>query len=87
METLIKADIFFFITTIVVVLVAIVFVIVGYYFIRTLRNIRDITEKVKNMAEVAEEDFEHMREQVASIPLVGSFFVKKPEARKKKVTK
>jgi ABC-type siderophore export system fused ATPase/permease subunit len=47
-ETLIHADVFFFITTIVLVLVSIGVLIALYYVIRILKNARDISDKIKS---------------------------------------
>jgi hypothetical protein len=41
MESLMKADIFFFVTTVAVVAVTICLVYAGYYLIRILRNVRE----------------------------------------------
>lgn len=47
METLIKADIFFFITTICIVLITIGLLILLYYVIRSARRIDLLTEKIE----------------------------------------
>jgi membrane protein implicated in regulation of membrane protease activity len=47
MNTLIKADFFFFITTISIVLLTIVAIVVAFYVIRILRNVKELSEKVK----------------------------------------
>ena len=65
METFIHADIFFFLTSVAVVVITIMFVIVGYYLIQTFRNIRDISEELKNIASMTTSDFERMRAQIA----------------------
>jgi len=47
MNTLIKADIFFFITTIAIVLLTVVAIVVAIYVVRILRDIKNLSEKVK----------------------------------------
>lgn len=87
METFIKADIFFFLTSIAVIVATVLLVFVGYYLVQTLRNIRDVSEKLKNVATVAGEDFEHIHDQVAQTWLGSFFFSKKKKVRKEKKNK
>lgn len=47
METLIKADIFFFVSTIVLVLISIGVIISLVYVIKILRNVTDVSKRVK----------------------------------------
>ncbi|MEY2664580.1 MAG: hypothetical protein RIT04_388 [Candidatus Parcubacteria bacterium] len=64
METLIKADIFFFITSIAVVIVTIVLAIAGFYFIRVLRTFGQISEKLKDTVDSTSDDIRDIVEQV-----------------------
>lgn len=64
METLLKADIFFFITSIVVVLVGILFSVVLVLLIRILNDIRDIAALAKKEAEALQADFAEVRHDV-----------------------
>ena len=77
METLIKADIFFFITSIAVVVLAIVFAWGGFYLVKTLKNIRDISDKLKNAVDIAEDDFESVHDQITQSILYKFLFRKK----------
>ncbi len=61
METLIKADIFFFITSISVVLVTIGIAVALYYIIRILRNIREVTERLDEGSKVLAKDLSDLR--------------------------
>lgn len=87
METFVKADIFFFLTSIAVVVATIVLVFVGFYLIQTLRNVRDVSEKLKHVAAVAEEDFEHMHDQLTQTWLGALLFGTKKKSRNKKSSK
>lgn len=56
METLIHADIFFFVTTVAVVVVAAAFTIALFYLIGVLRQIHDIAGEVKEEARLVRQD-------------------------------
>lgn len=85
METFIHADIFFFLTSVAVMVITLVCLIVGYYLIQTFRNVRDISEKLKNIASMTTDDFERMRAQVAKTWFGKIIFgtPKKPQKGKK----
>jgi uncharacterized membrane protein len=61
METLIHADIFFFISTISIVLITIGIVISLVYIIRILRNVSDVSDKVKEESTEILSDVKHLR--------------------------
>ena len=81
MEPIMKSDIFFFITSISVTVITVILIIAGYYVIRTLQNLRDISETFKNAAETAGSDMEEIRERVIGSALFTFIFGRK---RKKK---
>lgn len=64
METIIKADIFFFITAIAVVIVTVVILVVGYYIVLVMRDAKHISEKLRHAVDELEGDFETLREEV-----------------------
>lgn len=64
MDTLVKADIFFFITAIATVALSILFAIVGVYLILILRDLRDIARRAKTEAEEFMDDFGDIRRDV-----------------------
>lgn len=67
METLIHADVFFFISTIALVIVTIALLIALFYIIKLVRNIERISESLK---EGAEEVGEQIRDKgIASFVL------------------
>lgn len=63
METLIHADIFFFVTTIAVVFFTIGFIIFAVYFVRILDDLRHISQKMRVEGDKIIEDVEVLREK------------------------
>ena len=61
MEELMKADIFFFITSIAVILVTVGVIIALNYIVRILRNVRDISERVDEGTKALSEDLTVLR--------------------------
>jgi hypothetical protein len=61
MDTVAKADIFFFVTTIFVGILGVVMVIVAVYFIKILRDLKDISSIVKSETEQIAVDVENLR--------------------------
>lgn len=64
MDTLIHADIFFFVTTIAVVVVAIALTIALIYLIRVLKQIEAIGKDIKEEATLFRGDIKGLRENV-----------------------
>jgi Na+-transporting NADH:ubiquinone oxidoreductase subunit NqrC len=64
MQTLIHADIFFFITTIAVILVTLVAVIVLVYVVIILKDIRRLSRTIKQEGEEIIQDVHVFREEV-----------------------
>jgi uncharacterized protein YoxC len=64
MDTLIHADVFFFVTTIVVVIVGVAFTIVLIYLASALRSLRNVIDEVKEEAVLVREDIHGLRDQV-----------------------
>lgn len=63
MDTLIHADIFFFITTIAVVFFTIGFIIFAVYFVRILDDLNHISKKMRVEGDKIIEDVETLREK------------------------
>ncbi len=82
MNTLIHADIFFFITTIIALIAAIFGVIVAYYIILILRYVLYIVEKVRDESDNVSDDIAELRGRIkeseikfsAIIRTIASFF-------------
>jgi uncharacterized protein YoxC len=81
MEPLLKADIFFFITSVAVIICTIVFVIAGYYVIKTMKNISRISESLKNTVESAESELADMSAHVRDSALFTFIFGKRKKAK------
>ena len=64
METIMKSEIFFFITSIAVVIITILLGVLATYLIRILRNVDDISAKAKDEAGLIKEDIAELRENV-----------------------
>ena len=64
MDTLVHADIFFFVTTIVVVIVGIAFTIALIYLSKVLSDVKEITKQVKEETILFREDIKGLRSDV-----------------------
>jgi len=63
-ESLIHADIFFFISTIALVVISIGLCIALFYAIKILRTVREIAEKVQKESEEALNDIRRLRHEL-----------------------
>ena len=89
MDTLLHADVFFFITSVAVILVTTMIVISLIYFIQILKNVRDISQTFKKGTTVASESITAIINLIINNPFFKAIFGKaktKPK-RKKKETK
>ncbi|MEN9649707.1 MAG: hypothetical protein RL094_674 [Candidatus Parcubacteria bacterium] len=90
MNTLIQANIFFFITSVVTIVLAIGVAVLLYYIIRIARNVEHISEKIKIESDHVTRDIHELRTRIREegmkvIPLIGffsKFFTKKKESAK-----
>ena len=73
MQTLIHADIFFFISTIATVIIAISIVIALIFVILILKNLRQISETVKTEAGHIAEDMDDLRVKAHSFSWIMAF--------------
>ncbi len=64
MRTLIHANIFFFITSIFVIVLTLILGIAGAYVILILRDMKEISKKVKTESEEIIEDVKELREKI-----------------------
>lgn len=64
MNSLIHADIFFYITTIVVLILAFLVSILIFFLIRTFKHIADIAERVKRESTHIIDDVSELREKI-----------------------
>ncbi len=64
MQTLVHADIFFFISTVALVVLSILLAICLYYVIGILRNVREVSERIKKASGSLEKDLDGLRNAV-----------------------
>ena len=64
MESVLKMDIFFFVTTVVVAVIGTLVAILFYYLIGVMRNVRDVSETIKKETEEVVRDFRSVRKDV-----------------------
>ncbi len=94
-ESLIHADIFFFISTIALVLISIAVVIALVYLIRILRNVGEVTDKIKTESTEIVGDLKKLRANLRDegvkwkhvADLVRVFFMRKATKVKKAAAK
>lgn len=80
MESILKADIFFFISSISTILITIIILIAGFYFIKIIRNFYKISTILKNATENAESGLKEMSEHVRQSPIFTFIFGKEKVA-------
>jgi Tfp pilus assembly protein PilO len=88
MESLMKSDIFFFITSIAVVILTMLLVVAIAYTIRILRNLDDISAKAKDEVGLIKEDISELRQNIKTegtkIKHFANFFNKLKGRKKSK---
>lgn len=85
MNELLKADIFFFITSIAVIVIAVLLVIALIYIIRILRDVKGVSKTAKESADAIGEDIQGARGEIkAYIHLIKKYFSKMFGGGKKK---
>lgn len=77
METVMKADIFFFVTTITVIVFLVLGSIACLYLIGILRNVKRATDLLGKKLEETSEHLEEIREKVVHSALFNFIFKKK----------
>lgn len=82
MNTLIQADIFFFITTISVIILTILLSIALYYLIGSLKNFKRITKNLEHKIDEASDEVEELKHRVSQSLIFNLLFAKKPKKDK-----
>ncbi|MDO8594113.1 MAG: hypothetical protein Q7R93_01180 [bacterium] len=83
METLLKADIFFFISSIATIVLTILASIVLYYFLKAGRNLSMLSDALKGGLKESEEFVQELKERLEDNMVFRLFFP--PSKRRKKV--
>ncbi len=64
MDTILKADIFFIVTTVVVSIIGLLIALVLIYLIRILSDVKKLSRKVRQEGEALVEDIDDLRENI-----------------------
>ncbi len=83
MESIIHADIFFFVSTIAVIIFSVLLLIAIYYLRETLANMRDISRTLKKGVDNAADHVEDVFEDVEESKVFKFLFGKKKKVRAK----
>ena len=83
METLVKADIFFFVATIAVALFTIFLIIALYYGIIAFKRIRKLSDKVEANFDTASTEVKEIVEEVKSSFLFNFLFMRNKNQKKR----
>lgn len=82
METILKSEIFFFISSISVILITVIFVIFSFYLIKIMRNFSHISERLKQTVDGAASSLEEVGDNIKESPIFAFFFGKKRKGKK-----
>ena len=74
METLVKADIFFFISSVATVVLSVLFSVVLYYFIKAGRNLYLLTQQLQDRFQDSEEFVLELKERLEGNPVFQFLF-------------
>ena len=92
MESIIHADIFFFITTIAVIVGTVILAWSGFYLVEAFRNFRDISRTLKRGMDNVEENIEDLYHDIEESPIFRFIFGarhhrrRSPETNKKQAS-
>ena len=84
MDTLVQADLFFFITSIAIVVITIAVLMALFYFIQILRDVRYATKRIREETDRIVSDVDNLKELVGGVLHI---FQGKPRTRKAKPKK
>lgn len=89
MESILRSDIFFFITSISVIVISAFLLVALFYFIKMLKNFYKISTTLKNLTDSTESELRDMGQHVRQSPLFTFIFgkekiKKEPERSSKK---
>lgn len=82
MESILKSEFFFFISSISVVLITVIFIIIGFYMIKIMKNFSHISESLKNTVDGATSSLEEVGDHIKESPIFSFFFGKKKRNKK-----
>lgn len=82
MDTLLKANIFFFVTTIAVVVFLVLGCVMFFYIIKILQNIKRASDKLSEKIDVASEHADTLYHSIADSFIFHMLFGKKKKTKK-----
>jgi uncharacterized protein YoxC len=82
MESILKSEIFFFISSISVVLITVIFIIIGFYLIKIMKNFSHISEVLRNTVDGATSSLEEVGNDIKESTIFRFFFGKKKKSKK-----
>lgn len=77
MESVMKSEIFFFISSVSIVLITIIFIIIGFYLIKIMKNFSHISETLKNTVDGAAVSLEEVGNNIKESFIFSFLFGKK----------
>lgn len=83
MESILKSEVFFFISSISVVLITVIFIILGFYLIKIMRNFSHTSETLKKTVDGAASSLEEVGNDIKESTLFRFFFGSKRKKSKK----
>jgi flagellar biosynthesis/type III secretory pathway M-ring protein FliF/YscJ len=85
MESILKSEIFFFISSISVILITvifIIFIIFSFYLIKIMRNFSHISDRLKKTVDEAASSLEEVGDNIRESSIFNFFFGKKKKSKK-----
>lgn len=76
MESILRSDIYFFITSVSVIIISVFVLVALFYFIKMLRNFYKISEVLKNYTEDTDKSLKDMGNHLRQSPLFTFIFGK-----------
>ncbi len=64
MDTVLQTNVFFFITSVATIVLSVLVGIALFYFIGILRNVRDVTDRMRRGTETLAEDLSDLRDNI-----------------------
>lgn len=84
MESILKSEIFFFISSMTIILITVILVILGFYLIKIMRNFSHISESLKKTVDESTSSIEEVGDNIKESPIFSFFFGKKKKKNSRK---
>lgn len=83
MESFIKSEIFFFVSSVSVIIITFIILIAGIYFIKIMINLSRMSKKLKGVVDNTEQDLSEIGDRVKNSSIFNFIFGKKDSKNKK----